>query len=153
MLNEPSGFRSQPSNAGTTSWPEAKRVCARVGVLTAKRTNASASRSQSHRFMGTGRSKGRRMKAKRRLLLLILTRAIGLQAIALGDLRFELLVGHVVVSEPVARHVVGGAVAEAHPIAWIGVVPVAGGIVVPADHVHDRPRWQQRRDVVGVVVD
>src|SRR5262245_26571686 len=80
--------------------------------------------SRSHRCMGTGLSKGLRTKVKRRLVLLILTRAIGLQTIALSDLRFELLVGHVVVSEPVARHVVGGAVAEADPVARIGVVPI-----------------------------
>src|SRR5215475_6248699 len=165
MLNEPSGFRSQPSNAGTTSWPLAKRVCARRG-LAAKNTIASPSSevlrlwtlvlsdlSCSHLCRRTGLSKGLRTKAKRRLLLLILARAICLEAIAFGGLRFELVVAHVVVGEPVSRHVIGGAVAESDPVPRIRIVPIPRGVIVPADDVHDGAGRQQRGDVVGVVVD
>src|SRR5262249_41524733 len=90
----------------------------------------------------TAKDQGRRSKDEH-LLLLILARPICLQTIAFGDLRFELVVAHVVVGEPVSRHVVGGAVAEANPVARIRIVPIPCGVVVPADHVDDRARWQQ----------
>src|SRR6185369_10045665 len=115
MLNEPSGLRSQPSNAGTTSWPVAYRVWARAGVIGASKPSTRA-RSAGFRLRALGFWKCSPRKPKSRkstaqgLLLLILARPICLQAIAFGDLRFELVVAHVVVGEPVSRHVVGGAV-------------------------------------------
>src|SRR5215475_12398121 len=97
ILNEPSGFRSQPSKAGTTSCPEAKRVCAKRGLATNNNIASPSSAvlrpwtlvlrgvSHSHRCRRAGLSQGLRTKVKGRLLLLILTRAIGLLTIALGD--------------------------------------------------------------------
>src|SRR4029077_9780576 len=98
-------------------------------VLLARKRNASAIRT-GFRLWALGFSKSplraaQSLKSKAQsLVLLILARSICLQTIAFRDLRFELVVGHVVVGEPVARHVVGGAIAEADPVARVWIVPV-----------------------------
>src|SRR5262245_24609376 len=105
MLKEPSGLRSQPSNAGTTSCPLAYRVWARAGVIAVRKTRAKTSAASaavrsaltldlSRTLLKTAKDQGRRSKGEH-LLVLILTRPICLQAIAFGDLRLELVVAHV----------------------------------------------------------
>src|SRR5438067_662380 len=110
MLNEPSGFRSHPSKTGTTSWPVAKCVWACVEVLaTTSSANASCAVFRpwtldlSVLSQGFGlKAEGLRSKVEG---LLLLRRAIALQMSSFGELRFELLIGHVVVGEPMTRHI------------------------------------------------
>src|SRR4051812_44730614 len=117
MLKEPSGLCSHPSKTATTFWPVSNRTCASPRIAPASAIDAANAQVRKARL----------------LLLLLLRRRIVLFG-ALGDFGFEFLVGHVVVGQPVPRHVVGGAVAETDPVARIGIVPIARRIIVPADH-------------------
>src|SRR5262245_52162629 len=76
-----------------------------------------------------------------------------LNALALGEHLFVLLVGEVVEAEPGKRHVVDGPLPESDGIGRIGIVFVTRGVVEQRNDVHDRPRRNDRLYIIGVVID
>src|SRR3954463_12578653 len=72
----------------------------------------------------------------------------------LPRLRARLILGLVDVEQahPREAHFIDRALAVSTPVARVRVVLVGGGVVVPRGDVNDRPRRQNRRDVVGVRV-
>src|SRR5581483_3168278 len=130
MLKEPSALRSQPSKTGTTFCPLAYRTWARATTEYTEHTE----RNHTKIFC-----------AFRAFCGCFLSSAF--LTCPLGELRFVLFVAHRIERQPVARHVVGRAIAEADPVPRIRVVFVGRRIVVPRDDVHDRARRQQRRHV------
>src|SRR5712692_8188633 len=135
----PSRFCSHPSNTGTTScpllytWP--------LEGATVPTTSESANTKTALFILALF------------LMLLIVVRA-GIHLLRpLLEFFLVVLLGQVMEAHPGEAHVIDRTVAESDPVPWIGVVPVGGGVVVPADDMNDRPRGKHRRDVVRVVVD
>src|SRR5438552_6967397 len=83
--------------------------------------------------------------------LLLLLR--GPSRAALLDLLLEVRVGQPDVVDPGETHVVDRTLTESRPVAWIGIVAVRGRVIVPADHVKDRVRRQQRLNIFSVVIN
>src|SRR6266851_3324883 len=133
----PSRFCSHPSNTGTMScplvytWP--------LDPVTAPTTSESANTRTALFIVAL-------------LVLIVVIACIHLLR-PLLELVLVVLIGQVMEAHPGEAHVIDRTVAESHPVPRIGVVPVSGGVVVPADDVNDRPRGKHRRDVVRVVVD
>src|SRR5437660_4059786 len=122
----PSRFCSHPSNTGTTSCP--LLYTWPLEPVTAPTTSDSANNKTA---------------------LFNLTHLFR----PLLEFFLVVLLGQVMEAHPGEAHVIDRTVAESDPVPRIGVVPVGGGVVVPADDMNDRPRGKHRRDVVRVVVD
>src|SRR6188474_1800356 len=127
---EPSGLRIQPSKYGTTSCPLENFVagssvgsCCALSALKPSTTSAAAP-SRTHLFIG---------------LQLSLVHAL----LVLGVVDVEQ-------ADPRKAHLVDSALAVADPVPRVRVVLVGGGVVVPRGDVDDRPRRENRRDIVGV---
>src|SRR5438034_1540327 len=128
MSNEPSLLRIQPSKNGTTSWPELNLVC---GIAVGKFGCALATPAKT----------STNATATSLLIRLLRSRRDALLVIRLLDVEE---------THPREAHLVDRPLAVADPVARVRVVLVRRGVVVPRGDMDDRPRGQNRRDVVLV---
>src|SRR5579884_3989201 len=129
MLNVPSGFANQPSNAPVMDCPDScggssGRVCAAAAAQ--QQRNAAAS------LLGGTRADPFRLVPGDPILVVIF-----------GNIR------HV---DPGVRHLVDGAVAIADPLVGVGIVGVCRRVVVPGGDMDDGAFGQYRGGIVGVDV-
>ena len=148
MLNEPSGFR-------LPALVDRRDVLARaVGNLRFQLTRRRAAPPRAHRDGHRERPIFEPAFASRVYCCCCCCCCIACDGVLRSaSLLLELVVVEPDVADPRERHVVDRPLAEAGPVLRIRVVDVVRRVVVPARDLEDRSLRQERRGIVGVVVD